>query len=216
MLGAVALDRSNSRRNKQQQSTGVAAAAGAAAISKSSSCRQEQQRQELWSQWLPLQHQWMLLQQLQQLKKVAVLERSRGQARGHKPLPGEEVLKHQMFCGAQSQPCQSCRSAGCPKKEKSRKKRNAERSWNWIWSTPCQSRTKSKSVSCPGNKDLLVLAAYQETTIQNILSVFVVVTNFYARCVLYFYVLVFQYKNKLFCFINLGKTGVSTFKFNPT
>jgi hypothetical protein len=29
------------------------------------------------------------------------------------------------------------------------------------------------------------------------------------------YVLVFKSKNKLFCFINLGKTVVSTFKFNP-
>ena len=64
LLGAAALDRSSSRRKKQQQSTGVAAAAGAAAVSKSSSCQQEQQRQELWRQWLPLQHQWMLLQQL--------------------------------------------------------------------------------------------------------------------------------------------------------
>jgi hypothetical protein len=36
--------------------------------------------------------------------------------------------------------------------------------------------------------------------------------KFYARwCVQYFYVLVFQSKNKLFCFINLRKTGVSTF-----
>ncbi len=41
--------------------------------------------------------------------------------------------------------------------------------------------TKSKSISFPVNKGLLVPSAYQETMIQHILSVFVVVANFYAR-----------------------------------
>ncbi len=120
-------------------------------------------------------------------------------------MPGEEVLKHQMFCGAQSQPCHSWRSAGCPKKEKRRKKRNAESSWNWIWSPPCQSQTKSKSISCPGNKGLLVPSAYKETMIQHILSVFVVVANFYARYFsIWMYLLVFQSIKKL---VLLQKTG---------
>jgi hypothetical protein len=194
VLGEAALDRSSSHRKKQQQSTRAAAAAKAAAVGKSSSCQQEQQRQELWRRWLPLQHQWMPLQQLQLLfaKKQKWLYWRGEQARGHKPLPGEEVLKHQMFCGAQSQPCQSWRSAGCPKKEKRRKKRNAERSWNWIWSPPCQ--TKSKNVSCPDNKGLLVPSAYQETMIQHILYVFVVVANFYDSHFSICDVLVFQSK----------------------
>ncbi len=145
---------------------------------------------------LPLQHQWMPLQQLQLLiaKKQKWLYWRGEQAQGHKPLPVEEVLKHQMFCGAQSQPCQSWRSAGCPKKEKRRKKKNAERSWNWIWSPPCQSQTKSKSISCPVNKGLLVPSAYQETMIQHILYVFVVVANFYASYLIICDVLVFQSK----------------------
>jgi hypothetical protein len=65
--------------------------------------------------------------------------------------------------------------------------------------------TSCKNVSCPDNKGLLVPSSYQETMIQHILYVFVVVANFYDSHFSICDVLVFQSKKKLVLLLKSGK-----------
>jgi hypothetical protein len=130
--GVAAVDRSNSRGRSSSLQQKQQPSAEAATINRSSSRRQEQQllggaeEEGAVEAVAAITTSVDAVAAMRQKTKVAVVERRAGARVLTLAIRrGSEV---QMVCGAQSQPSQSWRSAGCPRKEKSWKKRSTGRS----------------------------------------------------------------------------------------